>query len=298
MISSGWRSAAFLWLITAAAVPAAAQVQVRLGDSTRVTYSELHEGLRNGSPAADSVRLILGETAPDALWAVVRASVAGNRPWNDALLAFNRLAALRDPASGDSAARWRGRIEAGEVTAPPTLDPGDLLPGLHAIQLELDRGKRGDLAILRDLLPRIPAGEYDLGDAWVFGRLGQGAADSVARRFLETGNRNDRIRYLTLLSFSTDTALIPLLTRIYAAPDSFALPVRIGVRASDGLLWIGTRASAESLLAARARARSRGVYADPRLGHADLDFLGNDSSMAVSRSGRWLTEWLTILPAR
>jgi len=286
-----------LWSLLATGI-GAAQVQVRVGDSTRTTYSELHEALRDGTPAADSVRRILDESSLAALWAVVRGSVTGSRPWNDAFLAFNRLAALRDPASGDSAAQWRRRIQAGEVKAPPTLDPADLLPGLHAIELELERGRRGDLAVLGDLLPRIPAGDYDLGDAWVFGRLGQGAADTVARRMLETRDRNLRIRYLTLLSFSTDSAIIPLLTRIYVAPDSFALPVRIGVRASDGLLWIGTRASVDSLLAARARARSRGTYADPRLGHADLDFLGSDSSMAVSRSGRWLTEWVEVLRRR
>jgi hypothetical protein len=80
------------------------------------------------------------------------------------------------------------------------------------------------------------------------------------------------------------------------APDSFNLPLKIGARASDGLLWIGTRRSIEALLAARAAARARGTYADPGLGHADLDFLGNDSSAVISRTGRWLTEWLAILP--
>ena len=51
-----------------------------------------------------------------------------------------------------------------------------------------------------------------------------------------------------------------------------------------------------ALLDARAAARARGTYADPRLCHADLDFLGNDSSMVVSRTGRWLGEWLEVLP--
>jgi hypothetical protein len=169
------------------------------------------------------------------------------------------------------------------------------LPALHAVLLEAERAATGDLGILRNLLPRIPGGEYDLGDAWVFGRLGQGAADSIAARFLQTTDPALRIRYLTLLSFSTDSSLVPLLARIYVAPDSFALPLRIGTRASDGLLWIGTRSSLSTLLAARAQARRRGTYADPRLGHADLDFLAHDSSLVISRTGRWLTEWLELL---
>ena len=185
---------------------------------------------------------------------------------------------------------------AGDIPPPPATDQADALPAFRAIQLELERGRRGDLAILNDLLPRIPDEYYNLGDAWVFGRLGAGAADTLARRFLATGDQALRIRYLTLLSFSSDTTLIPLLARIYTAPDSFNLPLRIGGRASDGLLWIGTRRSLTALLEARAAARARGTYADPKLGHADLDFLGNDSSLVISRTGRWLTEWTARLP--
>jgi hypothetical protein len=195
----------------------------------------------------------------------------------------------------DSVLRWRKRIVNDEIPPPPATDLRDLLPGLRAVQLELARKKQGDQALLQDFLPRIPDEQYDLGDAWVFGRLGAGAADTLARRFLETSDQALKLRYLTLLSFSSDTALIPLLARIYVAPDSFGLPLKIGSRASDGLLWIGTRSSMQALLEARAAARARGTYADPKLNHADLDFLGNDSSVAVSRTGKWLTEWVGIL---
>ena len=239
---------------------------------------------------------ILGASGSRTLWPLVQRAVAGQGDWNSGLLALNRIAELREPASQDSARRWRERIESGAVTPPPGFDLRDLLPGLHAIDLELERGRTSDLAVVAELLPRIPGGAYDLGDAWVFGRLGGGAADSVAQRLLQATDPRLRIRYLTLLSFSSDTALIPLLARIYVAPDSFNLPLRIGARASDGLLWIGTRASVIALLDARARAKARGTYADPRLGHADLDFLGNDSSLVISRTGRWLTEWADRLP--
>lgn len=272
-----------------------AQVQVRLGDPARTVYSELHEALQPGTPAADSVTALLDAPAAGPLWGVVRAAVQGTRPWNDAFLALDRIAELRDRSSRDSVAAWTRALDAGTLQGPPATDLDDLRPGLHAVLLELDRAAHGDLPILADLLPRIPGGDYDLGDAWVFGRLQGGAADTVARRFVEAGDRNLRIRYLTLLSFSTDTALVPLLSRIFVAPDSFGLPRRIGGRASDGLIWIGTRGSVQALLDARAAARARGTYADPALGHADLDFLGNDSSMVVSRTGRWLTDWLADL---
>jgi len=37
------------------------------------------------------------------------------------------------------------------------------------------------------------------------------------------------------------------------------------------------------------------VYDDPSLRHAGLDFLGNDSSAVISRTGKWLTEWVAEL---
>ena len=282
-------------LVVLATSQVAAQVQIRFGDSTRTNYSELHDALRENTPAGDTVAAILKESQGKRLWLRIRQAVDGKRSWNDGLLALTRLAELREPASGDSARSWRRRIEQGTLRVPAGEDAADLVPALHALELELARGRQGDQAILNSLIPRIPTGDYDLGDAWVFGRLGGGAADTIAARFLATEDQALRIRYLTLLSFSRDSTLTPFLAAIYAAPDSFGLPKRIGVRASDGLIWIGTREAVGALLAARDQARARGTYADPRLGHADLDFLGNDSSMVVSRTGRWLTEWLSRL---
>lgn len=273
----------------------AAQVQIRLGDSTHATYSEIHEGLKPGTPAADSVQRVLSAPNARRLWPMVMQAAEGNLDWNMGLLALNRIAELREPKSLDSVIRWRKRIVDQEIPPPPATDLRDLLPGLRAVQLELTRKKTGDRALLEDFLTRIPDEHYDLGDAWVFGRMGAGAADTLAQRFLSATDQKLKIRYLTLLSFSSDTSLIPLLARIYVAPDSFGLPLRIGSRASDGLLWIGTRKSMQALLDARAAARARGTYADPKLNHADLDFLGNDSSVAVSRTGRWATEWVEVL---
>lgn len=287
------------WLLAIASLcssqAAAAQVQIRLGDATHATYSEIHEALRAGSPAADSVRRVLTAPSSRTLWPLVRQAVEGQIDWNLGLLALNRIAELRERGSADSVLRWRGRIINQEFPPPTATDLRDLLPGLRAVQLELMRKQQGDQALLQDFLPRIPDGHYDLGDAWVFGRLGAGASDTLARRFLETSDRSLRLRYLTLLSFSSDTTLIPLFSRIYVAPDSFGLPLKSASRASDGLLWIGTRRSLQALLDARAAARVRGIYDDPKLGHADLDFLGNDSSSVVSRTGKWLTEWVGIL---
>jgi hypothetical protein len=289
-----WAGLGLLAVLTA---EASAQVLVRVGDSTRATYSELHEGLRDGTPAADSVLAVMRERAPAVLWRRVRAALAGNAPWNDAPLALTRLAELRDRAYADSAGRLLRAIDAGRIQGPPAQDPADLVPPLHAVALERARGSRGDGAVLRELLAKIPTREYDVGDAWVLGRI-PGSADSLQARFLAADDTELKVRWLTLLTFSTDTSAIPLLARVYAAPDSFGVPPRYGARASDALLWIGTRASLQALLDARTRAKALGSYADPALSRGGYDFLANDSSAVISRTGRWLTEWVSELKER
>ncbi|HTO73303.1 MAG TPA: hypothetical protein VMJ30_05760 [Gemmatimonadales bacterium] len=280
------------WLLCAS--PLHAQAQLRFGDPARANYSELHEGLVEGKPAADTLVAILGSTNAPRLWATARQALADQRPWIDGIEALTRLAELTDPASADSALAWQKAITAGTLKAPPGIDIGDLLPALHAVQLQRERATKGDAALLADLLRRVPPGQYDLGDAWLSGRLA-GSSDSIAARFLAATDRQLKIRYLTLLSFSTDPALIPLLKRIYIAPDSVGIPPQLAIRASDGLLWIGTRDALQALLDARAAARARGIYNDPRLNHAELDFLGNDSTYVLARTGRWLTDWLARL---
>jgi hypothetical protein len=279
---------------------AEAQVQVRIGDPGRATYSELHEGLREGTPAADSMVRILRSTRPGWLWARMRAAIHGSGDWNSGLVALTRLATLRNPAYADSAARLQRELE--QSGSPPFPDnPGltaeDLQPSLQAIILERRRAVQGDSAVLADILSRISTKRYDHGDAWVLGRLGAGAADSVSARFRSADSEEFRVRYLTLLSYFTDPKLIPLLSRVYAAPDSFGIPKRYAIRASDGLVWIGTATSLKALLRARGEARKRGVYADSSLARGGYDFLANDSSAVISRTGRWLTTWISRLPA-
>jgi hypothetical protein len=291
-------AALLLLVCTTVARGAEAQVLIRVGDPARVIYSELHEGLRAGTPAADSVLGVLREKQPAVLWRRIRAALRGGAPWNDAPLALTRLAELRDRAYADSAARLTVRIETGEIEAPPGQDPADLLAPLRAVQLERERAVRGDSPVLAELLGLIPTRRYGVGDAWVLGRLGRAASDSLQARFLAAADEELKVRYLTLLSFSADTSAVPLLARVYAAPDSFGLPMRYGSRASDALLWVGTRAAVTALLAAREQARARGVYADPALSRGGYDFLANDSSAVISRTGKWLTEWIAELPAQ
>jgi hypothetical protein len=279
---------------------AGAQVQVRLGDPGRATYSELHEALREGTPAADSVLRILRSKAPARLWGRMRAAVNGTGDWNSGLLALTRLATLRSRAYADSAARLQHRLERGDsppFPANPGLKAEDLQPSLQAIVLERRRAVEGDAAVLADILARIPTKRYDHGDAWVLGRLGAGAADSVAARFRSADSEEFRVRYLTLLSYFDDPKLIPLLSRVYVAPDSFGIPKRYAIRASDGLLWIGTPASLQALLDAREQARKRQVFADSNLARGGYDFLANDSSAVISRTGKWLTTWIPQLTA-
>jgi hypothetical protein len=283
------------------AVPARAQVQVRVGDPTRATYSELHEKLREGSPAADSLLAILRAKAPKPLWRMMRSAVAGNADWNPALVALTRLAELRSPAYADSAGRlldYLAKAEFPPFPSNPGLKAEDLEPSLQAIVLERRRQLRGDSVVLREILDRVSTRKYNHGDAWVLGRLGAGARDSVAARFQAADSEEFRVRYLTLLSYFTDPALIQLLDRVYVAPDSFGVPKRYAIRASDGLLWIGTREALTALLEARAQARSRGIYSDSALARGGYDFLANDSSSVISRTGKWLTEWTAVLGLR
>ena len=284
-----------LALLLASAGSARGQVLIRVGDPGRATYSELHEALRPGTRAADSALAVLREKRPAALWRRVGAALRGDVAWNDAPLALTRLAELRDGGYADSAARLGRAIEAGEVDGPPGQDPMDLLAPLRAVELERGRAARGDGEVLKEILAMISTGSYGVGEAWVLGRLGRAASDSVQARFLATDDTEQKVRYLTLLSFSADTGSIPLLARVYAAPDSFGIPLRYATRASDALLWIGTRSSLAALLNARRRARARGVYAAPELGRGGYDFLANDSSAVISRTGKWLTEWVKEL---
>jgi hypothetical protein len=278
-----------------------AQVQVRVGVPGLATYSELHDGLRVGTPRADSALRVFRVRSPARLWRIARTALDGNGDWNAGLIALTRLAELRSAAYADSARRLRAMVEQAEgppFPRNPGLTADDITPSLQAIVLERRRAVEGDAAVLSDILSRLKSKQYDHGDAWVLGRLRAGAKDSLWARFRSADSEEFRVRYLTLLSYSTDPALIPLLARVYAAPDSFGLPKRYAIRASDGLLWIGTRESMQALLDARAAARARGVYDDPSLRHADLDFLGSDSSSVISRTGKWLTEWIKELPAK
>jgi len=284
-----------LALLLASAGSAECQVLIRVGDPGRATYSELHEALRPGTRAADSALTVLREKRPAALWRRVGAALRGDVAWNDAPLALTRLAELRDRAYADSAATLGRAIVAGGVEGPPGQDPADLLAPLRAVELEQGRATRGDAEVLKEILAMIPAGRYGVGEAWVLGRLGRAASDSIQARFLAANDTELKVRYLTLLSFSADTGAIPLLARVYAAPDSFGIPPRYASRASDALLWIGTRSSLAALLDARRQARVRGVYATPELSRGGYDFLANDSSAVISRTGKWLTEWIEEL---
>jgi hypothetical protein len=282
-------------LLLANSGSAMAQVLIRIADPQRAGYSELHEGLLEGTPAADSVLAIFRTTRPEPLWQRVRAALRGTSEWNHGHLALTRLAELRSAAYADSAARLRRRLEAGGVKGPPGRESSDLIAPLDAVLLERARATRGDSAVLADLLARVPTRNYGLAEAWVLGRI-DGSSDSLQSRFLASTDTELKVRYLTLLGFSDDSSAVPLLARVYAAPDSFGVPPRFGSRASDALLWIGTRQSLEALLEARRIARARGSYADPALARGGYDFLANDSSAVISRTGRWLTTWIETLP--
>jgi hypothetical protein len=294
-------AATLISIVAVCGTEAAAQVQVRVGVPGRATYSELHEALRDGTAPADTVKSIMRARTPGPLWRSLRRTVEGQGDWNSALLSLTRLAELRSPAYADSASRFLSSLErAGSVPFPsdPGLKAEDLEPSLQAIVLERRRAVQGDSAVLADILGRIGTRKYNHGDAWVLGRLGAGALDSVTSRFRSADTEEFRVRYLTLLSYFTDPRIIPLLVRVYVAPDSFGIPKRYAIRASDGLLWVGTRNAMAALLDARSRARAARTYADSALSRGGYDFLANDSSTVISRTGKWLTKWVATLPGK
>lgn len=279
----------------AVASPVSAQVQVRLADSVRATYSELHDGLRMGSASADTVARVMGTSNPATLWRKSGQALAGKIPWNEGLLALTRLAELQKPAYADSADLLMHQIMEGEVQGPPGIDPGDLIEPLRAIVLQVEREKVGDAAMRARILDAVPSGKYGLADAWTLGRLGGGTSDTLMALFRATPDENLKVRYLTLLSFSDDPVATPFLAAIYESPDSAGIPARAATRASDALLWIGTKQSLEALVEARDIAKARGVYAAPALSRDGYTFLENDSSAVISRTGRWLTDWTATL---
>ena len=154
-IGSGLALGMLLSLV--AARGAGAQVQVRLGVPGHATYSELHEALRAGTPAADTVRRIQRLRSPARLWAMARAAIRGNGDWQSGLIALTRLAELRDKAYADSASRLLQRIRTAEGNPFPE-NPGltgeDVEPSLQAIILERRRAVQGDSAVLADILKR------------------------------------------------------------------------------------------------------------------------------------------------
>jgi hypothetical protein len=290
--------AAMLMTLAAAPRTAAAQALVRVGDPGRADYSELHERLRRGTPAADSVLRIMRSSDPRRLWRTVRAALADRAPWNDGILALTRIAELHPRAYADSARRLERALAQGRVKLPPGRETGDLASPLRAIALAVTRARHGDAGMRSDIFGRVPAGDYSVADAWTLGRMRGGTADSIAARFAAAPTAEEKVRWLTLLTFNADTSQVPLLARVYAAPDSFGIPPRYGARASDALLWIGTPASLAALRGARAAARARGSYDDPALSNGGFDFLANDSSAVISRTGRWLDEWIALLKTR
>ena len=279
----------------AVVAPVTGQVQVRLADSVRATYSELHDGLKMGSASADTVARVMGLSNPVILWRKSGQALAGKIPWNEGLLALTRLAELQKQAYADSAEQLMHGIIEGEVKGPPGIDPGDLIEPLRTIVLQVERVKLGDAAMRTRILDAVPSGKYGLADAWTLGRLEGGTSDTLMALFKATPDENLKVRYLTLLSFSDDPVSIPFLAAVYESPDSAGIPPRAATRASDALMWIGTKQSLQALLDARDVAKDRGVYAAAALSRDGYSFLENDSSAVISRTGRWLTDWVGVL---
>ena len=150
-------------------------------------YSELHEALREGTPAADSVRRILraGASATSGPRRPRRSTGTGS--WNDALLAATRIRGTADPRSADSAPRHppvsRDR-RAVPVRTEPRSHVGGPEPSPPGDPARRRRAKAGDRRPGQHPRPHsLPAVQprRRLG----VGGLRAGAVDSVRNRFLD-----------------------------------------------------------------------------------------------------------------
>ena len=63
--------------------------------------------------------------------------------------------------------------------------------------------------MLSELLALVPTGSTAWATRGCMGRLGRGRADSLRARFLAAPDPELKVRWLTLLTFSADTALDP-----------------------------------------------------------------------------------------
>ena len=233
---------------------AGAQVQIRVGVPGRATYSELHEGLRAGTPAADTVLRVLRLGSPAGSGAS-RARPSGATAIGTRARRAHPPRRAPERAYADSAARLRERSSGPRARRSPRTRgsrPRTSSPSLQAIVLERRRAVQGDSAVLADILGRLQSKNYDHGDAWVLGRLGAGAKDSLSARFRSADSEEFRVRYLTLLSYSTDPE-----------PDSAPGP---GVRGARQL-------------------RRAQALRHPRLGRTALDRHPGEHAGAARRAG-------------
>ena len=227
------------------------------------------------------------------------AAVRGTGDWQSGLIAVTRLAELRSKAYADSARRLRNQRSRppGEIPVPgeswaQARGRGAVASGGHP---RAPAGGQGDSAVLADILGRLQSKRYDHGDAWVLGRLGAGAADSLAARFLSADTRG-------VQGPLPDAALV------------FHRPVA-GAAARPGLRGAGQLRPSQALcdpglgrtavdrdagepasVAGRtAAARARGVYDDPKSAAAASIFWATTAPSVISRTGKWLTEWVAEL---
>ena len=186
---------ALIGLVAPGASCGSAQVLIRVGEPGRATYSELHEGLSAGSPAADSVRSLLAEKDPPA------SSGGGCRrrgqrltaPWNDAPLALTRLAELRIAGIRRQRGPAGGRHRSGESAGPARTGPGRPA-GAAPRRATGARPRRARRRGGVEGIARVGSGrpDYGVGDAWVLGRLGRAASDSIQARFLAADDASSR----------------------------------------------------------------------------------------------------------
>ena len=270
---------------------AGADRRARAGDSTRSCTRRSAPG----SPAADSVLRVQRLRSPGAALAHRARGDGGHGRLEQRTRRAHAARRAADRTYADSAARLRRGSSAPKATRFPRTRASrreDVAPSLQAIVLERRRAVKGDSAVLADILGPDPPSSTITATPGCWAGWAPAPRTRWSRDSCAADSEEFKVRYLTLLSYFTDPALIPFLARVYAAPDSVGLPKRYAIRASDGLLWIGTRESLQALLDARAQARARGVYDDPSLRHARSRFSGKRQLVGDQPDGEVADDWV------
>ena len=163
-----------------------------------------------GTPAADSVSRILGAGSAAPLWAMVRQAPPARSRGTTGCWPSPGWRNCGSRAVPTAFAAWRGRIEQGEIPGAAGRRSERSPAGAACHRARADpRPAAATSRSWRSCCRAFPRASTTWATPGCSAGSGRGPPTRSPARFLETSDRNLRIRYLTLLSFSRDTLADP-----------------------------------------------------------------------------------------